>query len=339
MNKKFKFAIAVIMIMTFLSGISAYASNIHVSLNGLKNKEQDVVVDFEYAKPINIDGISMVPVRTISEAIGMDVMWQKTYNAIVVKLNAAVDSQVRMERYAYSILEKKAQTVDNTLTPDSIIMTMYLNSDEATLHYNYTNQSGEIISYGKYIDLTKPVVMIDNGTVSAPIRPMFNYFGLWIEWNEESSTASLMIPDFINYVDAMELVGSYNPQPEPEVVYVEETITEPVEKTPVVSEEPASNRMYVGKFKITHYCPCAICNGPYGAVTAWAGALKPYYTIAVDPTVIPKLATVEIDGYSGLRRAEDCGGAIKGNRIDVAVSSHAEALRLGVVYRDVWIVK
>ena len=68
-------------------------------------------------------------------------------------------------------------------------MTMYLNSDEATLHYNYTNQSGEIISYGKYIDLTKPVVMIDNGTVSAPIRPMFNYFGLWIEWNEETATA------------------------------------------------------------------------------------------------------------------------------------------------------
>lgn len=218
-------------------------------------------------------------------------------------------------------------------------MTMYLNSDEATLHYNYTNDSGQIISYGKYIDLTKPVAMLENGVVSAPIRPMFNYFGLWIEWDEETQTAKLMIPEFINYIDAMEPVGSYDPQPEPEVVYVEDTQTADAEPVVTEPEAPTSNRVYVGKFKITHYCPCSVCNGSYGAVTAWAGALKPNYTIAVDPKVIPKLATVEIDGYQGLRRAEDCGGAIKGNRIDVAVSSHAEALRLGVVYRDVWIVK
>ena len=66
--------------------------------------------------------------------------------------------------------------------------------------------------------------------------------------------------------------------------------------------------------------------------------MKPGQTIAVDPSVIGKLSTVEIDGY-GIRIAEDCGGAIKGNRIDVAVSSHEEAMRLGVVYRDVWLIK
>lgn len=51
-------------------------------------------------------------------------------------------------------------------------------------------------------------------------------------------------------------------------------------------------------------------------------------TIAVDPSVIPLGSLVYIDGY-GYARAEDTGGAIRGNKIDVFVGSGSEALSWG----------
>ena len=61
-------------------------------------------------------------------------------------------------------------------------------------------------------------------------------------------------------------------------------------------------------------------------VLAWA-------TCAVDPDVIPLGSTVLVDlgdGY-GLRTlvANDTGGAVKGNHIDLCVATHDEALQLG----------
>lgn len=51
-------------------------------------------------------------------------------------------------------------------------------------------------------------------------------------------------------------------------------------------------------------------------------------TIAVDPSVIPLRSWVYIEGY-GLYRAEDVGGGIRGNVIDVYFADLASALRFG----------
>lgn len=99
--------------------------------------------------------------------------------------------------------------------------------------------------------------------------------------------------------------------------------------------EEQSKGTYTGTFRISHYCPCSICNGGYTG-TATGARLTPWYTIAVDPSVIKLNSTVYIDGY-GEFKAQDTGSAIKGNRIDVCVSSHEEAYRLGVVYKDVYV--
>lgn len=50
--------------------------------------------------------------------------------------------------------------------------------------------------------------------------------------------------------------------------------------------------------------------------------------IAVDPRVIPLGSKVYVEGY-GLAVAGDTGGAIKGNKIDVFMSSHSKALNWG----------
>lgn len=52
-------------------------------------------------------------------------------------------------------------------------------------------------------------------------------------------------------------------------------------------------------------------------------------TIAVDPSVIPMGWWVYIEGV-GYRRAEDTGGAVNGHKIDVFLSSEAEARRFGL---------
>ena len=84
----------------------------------------------------------------------------------------------------------------------------------------------------------------------------------------------------------------------------------------------------IGNFTITHYCPCSTCNGSYGNKTASGTTVTPYRTIAVDPRVIPLGSKVIINGK--VYFAEDTGGAIKGNKIDMCVSSHSEAYALGV---------
>lgn len=101
-----------------------------------------------------------------------------------------------------------------------------------------------------------------------------------------------------------------------------------------IQEENSKGR-YLGRFRISHYCPCSICNGGHSG-TASGAPLTPWVSIAVDPSIIPLGSSVYIDGY-GSFKAHDTGGAIRGNRIDVCVSSHAEAYQLGVVYRDVYV--
>lgn len=52
--------------------------------------------------------------------------------------------------------------------------------------------------------------------------------------------------------------------------------------------------------------------------------------------MIPLGSRVYIEGI-GWRVAQDTGSAIKGNRIDVLVSSHAEAYDKGIDYLDVYV--
>lgn len=63
-----------------------------------------------------------------------------------------------------------------------------------------------------------------------------------------------------------------------------------------------------------------------------------YSTIAVDPRVIPLGTKVYVEGY-GYAIAEDTGGAIKGNRIDVFVPNNSEADNWGVRWVNVYILK
>lgn len=63
-----------------------------------------------------------------------------------------------------------------------------------------------------------------------------------------------------------------------------------------------------------------------------------YSSVAVDPRVIPLGTKLYIEGY-GYAVAEDTGGAIKGNRIDLFYNSSAEANNWGVRWVNVYVIK
>lgn len=91
------------------------------------------------------------------------------------------------------------------------------------------------------------------------------------------------------------------------------------------------------QFLTTAYCPCCDCSEGYGKITSTGKIPEQGITIAVDPKVIPYGTKVKIKGL-GTFIAEDCGGAIKGNRIDIYFESHADTERFGVQRRTVFIL-
>ena len=101
--------------------------------------------------------------------------------------------------------------------------------------------------------------------------------------------------------------------------------------------EPKVEAHHLGKFKITAYCHCEQCCGKSDGITATGSKVAPNRTIAVDPNIIPLGSQVMIEGQ--IYVAEDVGGAIDGNRIDVYFSTHQEALNFGVQYKHVSILK
>lgn len=97
------------------------------------------------------------------------------------------------------------------------------------------------------------------------------------------------------------------------------------------------NARKLGSFRLSFYCPCATCNGRSDAKTKIGTRMAEGRTIAVDSRIIPLGSRVYIDGY-GIFIAEDTGGAIKGNRIDVCVSSHSRAYQFGIDHADVYLI-
>ena len=110
-----------------------------------------------------------------------------------------------------------------------------------------------------------------------------------------------------------------------------------LEGQPIMVSADSSLRP-LGVFHITHYCQCSICCGPWAnGITSTGVTATTNRTIAVDPTVIPYGSKVVINGQVYV--AEDCGGAIKNNRIDIYMGSHAEALNSGVFDVEVYLLE
>ena len=115
--------------------------------------------------------------------------------------------------------------------------------------------------------------------------------------------------------------------------------TKQIEEDEVTDKEvETTKQVKTGTYTITAYCPCYECSEGYGKNTATGKVATEGRTVAVDPKKIPYGTKLEIEGV-GVRVAEDCGGAIKGNKIDLYFDTHQEVLNFGRQTRQVTILK
>lgn len=101
----------------------------------------------------------------------------------------------------------------------------------------------------------------------------------------------------------------------------------------VATESAECTDVFLGEYTLTAYCACERCCGKSDGVTATGTQATQGRTIAVDPRDISYGTSVVIilaDGTQHSYIAEDCGGAIKGKRIDIYFDSHTDALEFGV---------
>lgn len=116
------------------------------------------------------------------------------------------------------------------------------------------------------------------------------------------------------------------------------TTSQPTSPEPIVVPEPEPVPEVVTElYELTAYCPCSKCCGKWAnGITSTGTTATQGRTIAVDPKVIPYGTKVLIGENEYI--AEDCGGAIKGKRIDVYFDSHADALKFGRQVREIQII-
>lgn len=79
---------------------------------------------------------------------------------------------------------------------------------------------------------------------------------------------------------------------------------------------------YIGTFLLTGYDDCYLCQEEFVGTTALGVSPRANHTIAVDPKIIPLGSHILINDIEYV--AEDVGGGVKQNHIDIFVGSHAE---------------
>lgn len=141
----------------------------------------------------------------------------------------------------------------------------------------------------------------------------------------------------------------FSPRPTIDKTLFSPPLKQPESEIPLIPEPEQVTWVSMGTFNISAYCQCVVCCeiwSPYhpsrvgtGYVHKTAGGTIPQVgqTIATDWSVIPFGTEVMINGHVYV--AEDKGGAIKGNKIDILMGTHSACLEWGRQYVEVFIKK
>jgi 3D (Asp-Asp-Asp) domain-containing protein len=154
-------------------------------------------------------------------------------------------------------------------------------------------------------------------------------------WNE--LTTDLIKPgkEIVIYNTGEEVTPNSNPKSDTE----ESVTSDSTEQETGVNEDITTNNTQktvdteteVQELTVTATAYTASCEGCSGITATGVNILDnpDEKVIAVDPSVIPLGSKVYVEGY-GYATAADTGGAIKGNKIDVFIPEHEDAINWGV---------
>ncbi len=125
-------------------------------------------------------------------------------------------------------------------------------------------------------------------------------------------------------------------EPVNKIVQVKKIASSRSSSLPRTSITSSLSQTGVTTYKVTAYCPCSKCCGKATGRTSSGTIATPGRTIAAS-SKFAYGTKLNIGGHT--YTVEDRGGAVNGNKIDIFVSSHAEALQWGVRYLPVSVVQ
>ena len=140
-------------------------------------------------------------------------------------------------------------------------------------------------------------------------------------------------------IEKIKLSETVVKEPINKIVQVQKNITSRSGTTISNANTVAANNTATGTtkiFKVTAYCSCAKCCGKVTGRTASGTKATAGQTVAASGQFAFG-TKLNINGKE--YTVEDRGGAIQGNRIDIYMNSHAEALAWGVKYLPVQVVE
>ena len=133
-------------------------------------------------------------------------------------------------------------------------------------------------------------------------------------------------------IEKIKLSETVIKEPIDRIVQIQRNITSRAGSTIVNSNNNGTTKI----FKVTAYCSCAKCCGKTTEITASGTKATAGRTVAASGQFAFGTKLI-INGQE--YTVEDRGGAIQGNRIDVYMNSHAEALAWGVKYLPVQVAE
>lgn len=155
-------------------------------------------------------------------------------------------------------------------------------------------------------------------------------------------------PATVESVDT-EIITLTLPTPEPTPTARPEpasTVTYAPLPTSLIDPRPREVYVSLGEFRLTAYCGCSKCCGKWGknrpidangrpiVYTANQSIAVEGLTVAADISLLPYGTEIYIDGHR--YEVQDCGGAIKGKRLDIYFERHTDAWAFGVQYKEVF---
>jgi 3D (Asp-Asp-Asp) domain-containing protein/LysM repeat protein len=158
--------------------------------------------------------------------------------------------------------------------------------------------------------------------------------GAILRWNEIADPDHIVIGKDLMIPGGR--VASAAPAPAPRS---QPAASPPPAPAPVAAQaapvEAGTGSTFIGK--ITAYSYQAPIGSGRGATTR-SGTPVRWGVLAVDPQVVPLGSKVKIEGFDDVFVAEDTGGAIRGNHVEIFFTDNAAALRFGIQTRRVTIL-
>ena len=175
MKKSLFRTLALLLVIALVLPCAAFAADddINVTVYG----EPVVWTD---AKPfIDENGRTLVPLRAVADAMGLDVEWDAANR---VAIFSYTESGTYEADWTYNIYDEIRFPIDSTVAYGT---------------YTYTDASGEDVTTEE-IQMDTAAVIVNDRTY-APIRYLAEYFDYAVEWDAETRTASIDIATYILY--------------------------------------------------------------------------------------------------------------------------------------------